>query len=122
MKVFLVEDSELILEHLRDMLAEVAGVQTVGEASTEDNAIRGIEASRPDLVILDLTLAQGSGIEVLRRTKRTLPAAKTVVLTNRVAPQYRQRCLEMGADCFLDKTRDFTQLRTLVERFRTQAA
>jgi DNA-binding NarL/FixJ family response regulator len=114
MKVFLVEDSEIILERLRALLSEVDGVQAVGEARTEQDAVRGIDESRPDLVILDLTLAEGSGIAVLRHTTEALPAAKTVVLTNHIERQYRLKCLSLGAARFLDKARDFRRLRMLM--------
>ncbi|HYD94494.1 MAG TPA: response regulator [Noviherbaspirillum sp.] len=117
MKVFLVEDSKLILEHLRDMLSACEGVQLAGEADTEQDAMGGIAETRPDLVILDLSLAHGSGLEVLRQTRQSLPATAVVVLSNRVGPQYERRCLALGAERFLDKTRDFGRLRTVVEAF-----
>lgn len=125
MKIFLVEDSDVIRAHLRDALSTLAGAEVLGEAHGQDDAIAGIAATQPDAVILDLTLAQGNGVEVLRRIRPLYPALRIVVLTNRTEAQYRNRCLALGADLFLDKSRDFEslpgQLATLAASARNQA-
>lgn len=110
MKVFLVEDSRPIRDHVHAVIAEVAGAVVIAEATTEADAIEGICTTNPDAVILDLTLARGSGIEVLRRTKSVLPKMKVIVLTNRADSPYRKACMALGADCFLDKAREFDKL------------
>jgi DNA-binding NarL/FixJ family response regulator len=110
MKIFLVEDGELILGYLRRMLSEVPGAALLGEARGQDEAIAGIEATRPDIVILDLALAQGSGIEVLRRIKPARPELRVIVLTSHSEPQYRDRCRALGAEAFLNKALDFESL------------
>lgn len=110
MKVFLVEDSPVIRERLREAVALVDGAEVVVEAETELEAVRGILERRPDVVVLDLALAKGSGVEVLRQVKAAQPAIKVIVLTNKTEPQYRNRCMALGADRFLDKARDFGKL------------
>jgi DNA-binding NarL/FixJ family response regulator len=113
MKVFLVEDSLAIRERLRYMVG-AAGSEVVGEASGEAEAVAGVTATRPDLVVLDLCLASGSGVEALKRIKDGYPALRVVVLTNHVDPQYRKRCDELGADYFLDKSKEFSKLPALL--------
>lgn len=110
MKVFLVEDSRAILEHVRAVVAEVAGAEIVAEADTESAAIDGIRSTRPDTVILDLALSIGSGIAVLKHARSVLPAARFIILTNRSDSLYRKKCLALGADCFIDKSREFGSL------------
>lgn len=110
MRVFLVEDSPVIRERLREAVALVEGAEVVMEAEMEQDAVRGILEQRPDVVVLDLALAKGSGVEVLRQVKAAQPAIKVIVLTNKTEPQYRKKCLALGADCFLDKARDFGKL------------
>lgn len=100
----------MIRERVRDAVVQVRGVHVVAEAANEQDALAGILSRRPDVVILDLALAAGNGIEVLRRTKAALPEVKVIVLTNRTEPQYRKTCLDLGADRFLDKSRDFASL------------
>ncbi|HEY0845479.1 MAG TPA: response regulator transcription factor [Noviherbaspirillum sp.] len=110
MKVFLVEDSAAIRDHVRATVSEVAGAEVVAEAETESAAIEGICRTRPDAVILDLTLPRGSGIEVLRCTKQLLPDVRFIILTNKADLQYRKKCMALGADYFLDKSREFGSL------------
>lgn len=110
MKVFLVEDSRAILEHVRAVVSEVSGAEIVAEADTESAAIEGICRMRPDTVILDLALSIGSGIAVLKHARSVLPAARFIILTNRSDSLYRKKCLALGADCFIDKSREFGSL------------
>lgn len=122
MKVFLVEDSKPIRDHVHAVIAEVAGAVVIGEATTEADAIERICATNPDAVILDLTLARGSGIEVLRRTKSVLPEMKIIVLTNRVDGPYRKTCMALGADRFLDKSREFGRLGEYLQELAAGAS
>lgn len=107
MKVFLVEDSAPMRERLRRMLSEIPGIALMGDAEDETGAIAGIEASAPDLVILDLSLKSGSGIEVLMNVKRNHAAIKVMVLTNHTDEKYVSRCMNAGADYFFDKSFHF---------------
>lgn len=111
MKIFLVEDSGVILAYLRQVVSEIADAEVMAEAASQEAAIAGISLMQPDVAILDLTLASGSGIEVLRHIKRRHPVIKAIVLTNRSEAPYRDRCMALGADLFLDKSRDFEQLK-----------
>ncbi|HJV49927.1 MAG TPA: response regulator transcription factor [Noviherbaspirillum sp.] len=120
MKIFLVEDSDMILGHLRRTVSEVPGAAVIAEAAGQDDAIAGIAAHCPDVVILDLALAAGSGIEVLRRIRPLHPALRIIVLTNKNAPQYRSKCLALGADLFLDKSRDFETLAQHLAALQTR--
>lgn len=113
MNVFLVEDSAAIRERLRLAVAECGGT-VVGEAATQDDAIRAIRQCHPQLLILDIALAQGNGIEVLRRVKTETPAILVIVLSNYSSPPYRKRCSELGAEYFLDKNQEFETLGLLL--------
>jgi len=117
MKVFLVEDSVIVRERIKETIGEVGGV-VVGEAETEKDAINCIGVTRPDLVVIDLELAKGSGLGVLRRInqlKQFNPELKIVVLTNRERELYEKVCLAEGADYFLDKSRGYPLFVKLLE-------
>ena len=112
--VFLVEDSPLVCERLEALLTSVAGVVTVGRAIGADEATRSILAGRPDAVVLDLKLAQGSGFDVLRVQA---PEIDVYVLSNLAAEPYRRRAERLGARGFFDKTNEFERVRdTLAAR------
>ena len=116
MKVFVVEDSQAVRERLVDMINEIEDVDVVGEADTYDSAVSGILATRPDVAILDISLAAGSGIDVLAHVKRQLPALKGIMLTNYSSPQHVKASADAGADYFLDKTSEFEKIVDILER------
>jgi CRP/FNR family transcriptional regulator len=113
-RVFIVEDSASIRERLAGLLGDMEGVSIAGEADTPRAAVEGILRSRPDLVVLDIHLTGGSGIDVLRKVHPEAPATVFAVLTNHPNPQYRRACMEAGASHFLDKTTEFTKLREVI--------
>src|SRR5512143_3397602 len=93
MKVFLVDDSVVIRQRLKRMLADLKEVQVTGEAGDADQATQAIKDSKPDVVLMDIHLIGGSGIDVLEKVKREQPAPAVIILTNYPYPQYRQKCL-----------------------------
>jgi CRP/FNR family transcriptional regulator len=113
-RVFIVEDSAPIRERLREMLRAAEGVSVVGEADSIQAAVQGILRTRPEAVLLDIRLIDGSGIDVLREVHPLAPEVAFVVLTNNASPQYRRICMEAGASHFLDKTTEFAQVGQIV--------
>lgn len=106
MRTVIVEDSAAALAALTEALATFPGMELLGTAAAEDPAVDLILARQPDLVLLDLGLASGSGLGVLRRLRSAACPARIVVLTNRVEPAYRTACLAAGANAFFDKSSD----------------
>jgi DNA-binding NarL/FixJ family response regulator len=108
-KVFLVDDSEPIRARVAAMLASVA-VQILGYAQTPESAINHILDLRPDVVVLDIQLEGGTGLQVLRAVRKVAPEIAFVVFSNNSGPAYRKRYLGEGAVAFLDKSSEFDQL------------
>jgi DNA-binding NarL/FixJ family response regulator len=112
MKVFIVEDSPLVVDRLLAMFAEFeGGVEVIGHADEATSAIGSILELKPDAVVLDIRLARGTGLDVLEHVKREPGAPIVMMLTNYPHPQYRRRCFEYGADYFLDKSTEFDCVR-----------
>ena len=116
-KVFIADDSLVVREHLVTMLDELPRIVTVGQAETVAKAINGILELRPDVVILDIRMPGGSGIDVLQRVKQGEVTPIVIILTNYPYPGYRQKCLQAGADFFLDKSTEFDQIPELLARY-----
>jgi DNA-binding NarL/FixJ family response regulator len=120
MRVLIVDDSAVVRERLTTLLSEVETVEVVGHAETVHEATTSLHRLNPDAVILDIRLADGSGIDVLTYIQQHRPTLKVIMLTNYPYPQYRQKCLEAGADFFFDKSTEFDQVaqvfRSWVER------
>jgi DNA-binding NarL/FixJ family response regulator len=100
------------------MLDELAGIEIVGQAENVAEAISAIQNLQPDVVILDIRLPDGNGIDVLRNIKQDGVGPMVIILTNYPYPGYRQRCLNAGADFFLDKSTEFDQIPALFERLK----
>ncbi len=86
MKIFLVEDSLVVRGQLAAMLATIPGAEVVGEAASALPAIRDILNLRPDLVLLDVHLAEGSGFEVLNAVHVAAPEIDFCMLTDLRTP------------------------------------
>lgn len=113
-RVFLVEDSAAIRERICSWLAGLDGVDLAGEATTAAAAISGILDTHPDAVLLDLHLAQGSGIDVLRTVHPQAPGIVFIVVTNLTNSQYRETCIAAGASHFIDKSTEMDHLSPLL--------
>ena len=116
--VFIADDSDIVRENLVTMLDELTEVEIVGQAETVAEAINAVGKLQPDVVILDIRMPDGSGIDVLQTIKQDKPAPVVIVLTNYPYSAYRQKCLQAGADFFLDKSTEFDQIPELFERFK----
>ncbi|HSD44308.1 MAG TPA: response regulator transcription factor [Burkholderiales bacterium] len=106
-KVFVVEDSPAVRNRLVAMLGTVPGVAVAGEADSVHTATAGVLAAAVDVILLDLQLLDGSGLDVLAQVKPVRPDIRVIVLSNLATPQYREASLAAGADVFLDKSHDF---------------
>jgi len=110
MKIFIVEDSKLVIERLTRLFSEHPGQEVVGTAGGAHKALRAIEASRPDVVILDLRLQGGTGWDVLRTLKARPVSPIVIMLTNFPSVFHRVKAKQFGADYFLDKSEEFEKL------------
>lgn len=112
-RVFLADDSTEIRRRVAGIL-ESSEMDIVGEAQTPQACIDGILGLNPDVVVLDVQLEGGSGLQVLKAVKQQAPAVAFVVFSNNSGPAYRKRYLGEGANRFLDKSSEFGQLAQAV--------
>ena len=111
LKVFLVEDSPLLRERLGAMLRAIPGASVTGQAAEAEAATQAILAAPPDVVVLDIQLAKGSGFDVLRVLRERAPQVAVYVLTNFANDAYRAAAERQGACGFFDKSTEFEHLR-----------
>ena len=119
MRVLIADDSEPLVQRLAAKLGEVSGIEIVAQTGTVAEAAEAVRSLNPDVVILDICMPGGSGIDVLKGMKRDLLTPIVIVLTNYGYPQYRKKCLQLGARFFLDKSAEFERvseaLRNLIQ-------
>ncbi len=116
MKVFIVDDSAVVCERLETMLSEIPEVEIIGQAGKPVEAIKSIQSLNPDVVILDIRMPGGSGIDVLEYIKKDNLDPTVIILTNYPYPQYRKKCMERGADFFFDKSTEFEKIIEVIKK------
>jgi DNA-binding NarL/FixJ family response regulator len=106
-RLFIVEDHQLFREGLKSMFRNREGIDIVGEAEDGLEALRGIRKSKPDLVLLDLSMPKLGGISVIKEVKRELPQTRILALTIHESDQYILEVFQAGADgyCIKDTSR-----------------
>ncbi len=112
LKAFIVEDSPVIRENLVATLEELVPMKVLGYADSEGTAMAWLNdpAHDCDLIIVDLFLRQGSGLQVLEQLGRSGSDADRVVLTNYATADVRRRCISLGASRVFDKSGEIDAL------------
>ncbi len=116
MKVFIVDDSALVRERIIAMISEHPEIEIIGQAKNAPEGINSILKLKPDVVILDIRMSGGNGIEVLKNIKKNKCAPTIIILTNYPYPQYRKKCMEAGADYFFDKSTEFNKIIEVIKK------
>jgi DNA-binding NarL/FixJ family response regulator len=114
MKIFIADDSRVVVERLTGLLEEVPGARLVGQAGDVLGAVLGIQNMKPDALILDLHMPGGSGLDVLRAIRAAHPELFVLICTNYPYPEYREECLTAGANLFLDKSAEFEKIPSIL--------
>jgi DNA-binding NarL/FixJ family response regulator len=122
MRVFIADDSSVVVERLADLLKGVPGVELIGQAGDVPEAVRCIQQLSPDAVILDLKMPGGTGLDVLRAIRPDHPGLHIVICTNFPYPQYREQCFNAGANFFLDKSTEFDRIPAILRELIQNAS
>jgi DNA-binding NarL/FixJ family response regulator len=104
MKLLIVDDSDLLQDRLKKALLAADDFISLEQARSCHEARELFLSFRPDKVILDIALPDGSGISLLQEFKESWPSVKVYMLTNYPTAEFRNRCIELGADLFFDKS------------------
>lgn len=118
-KVFIVDDSIIIVDRLKAMLSDFRFVSVAGHSHNIADALRVIREIRPDVIILDIHLkddAPMGGLDLLEILHREYAAMIIIMLSNFSSPKYIERCRELGADYFLDKSNDFDKIPVILKQ------
>jgi DNA-binding NarL/FixJ family response regulator len=116
-RVFLAEDSAIIRQRLSESISDAGRIEVIGYADTERDTVDALRETACDAVVLDLQLKQGNGLAALKSVRASeVPRQPVViVLTNYAFPHYRARSMQLGADYFFDKAREYDSVRDVLE-------
>ncbi len=109
MKVLLAEDHKIVRQGTR-LYLESVGVEVIGEATNGREAIELTGKLQPDVVVMDIHLPELTGIEATRRIRHEYPDIRILVLTAYDEPAYVHALLDAGADGFILKTAELSEL------------
>lgn len=101
--VFLVDDHGLVRRGFRRMLEDDPGISVVGEAGDGHEAVQGVAALKPDVVVMDFALPSMNGAVATRRIRESSPATAVLMLSMHDEATYVRTCLEAGARGYLLK-------------------
>lgn len=120
-KVLIADDSAQIRRRLTKLIAQIDGVEVSGEATDASHALSMSRSLLPDMVILDIRMPDGSGVDVIASIKQISPPPVVIMLTNFSSPFFRNKSLQEGADYFFDKSTEFEQAVELVRRLARES-
>lgn len=109
-KVFLVDDHPMVREGLAGLINRLPDFKVCGEAETANDALRGIDEGKPDVAIVDLSLREGSGIELIKAIRARSPGTTVLVLSMHDERRYAERCIRAGARGYVMKAESATQI------------
>ena len=112
--ILIIDDSLLITERIQVMLNGWEKIGTVERAGDYPAALQLLTTVPPDIVLLDINLPGRSGLDLLRHIKGNYPSIRVIMLTNQSGDFYRNICKKLGADYFIDKSKEFEDLPVIV--------
>jgi len=123
LNVLLVDDVNIVLQKMKMFLSIVPSVNRVDTADSADKAYSLLESNQPQLVVLDVNMPGTSGIDMLKKIRSSeRPQPVVVMLTNQKEKIYKDTCLSLGADYYLDKSKDFLCLPEIIRELSAKRA
>jgi DNA-binding NarL/FixJ family response regulator len=114
-RVLIVDDHTLVRDGIRALLALVADIEVVGEASNGKEALEKMKQLAPDVVLMDLAMPVMSGLDATRRIRREFPGTKVLALTQYDDSEYVIPIIEAGARGFVTKMAAFSELASAIQ-------
>ncbi|MEB0047165.1 MULTISPECIES: response regulator transcription factor [unclassified Pseudomonas] len=116
--LLLVDDHSLIRAGVRALVLDIPGYAVVGEANDGSQLLEMVEKLCPDIVLLDISMKETSGLEALQRLKRVRPHSKVLILSMHTDPTLIMQALEYGAHGYLLKDTTATELEHALDALR----
>src|SRR4030042_1718990 len=93
-RVLIVDDHTIVRKGIRALLAEIEGIEVVGEAADGQEAVAQANTLRPDVILMDLAMPKLDGIEATRQIKTSRPESRILVLTSFAADDKRLQAIK----------------------------
>lgn len=121
-RVFLCDDVDAFRALMRFVLEEDPAISICGEAADGQAGIDGVDATRPDVVLLDMAMPGMGGMEAIPLMLERAPRTRIVALSGFTADRMAAPVLELGADAYVEKGEDVTVIRDAIHQAAEAAA
>ena len=121
MVILIVDDNISYVERMLSILSEDFIAAKFHTATNYDDATTLINELNPKIAMLDINLPGKSGIDILNYIKQTNSNCRVIMITNHAFESYRKKCMELGAEHFLDKSSDFEKISTILSEMLAQS-
>jgi len=115
MRILIADDHAIVRQGLRSLIENCAGMQVIGEAQNGQEAVRLAQELFPDVVIMDVTMPELSGVEATQRIRRQNSAVKVIILSMHPDQHIVKESLKAGAQGYVLKSCVFDELRRALE-------
>lgn len=110
LKILIIDDSRIIGERLSSMLTDIDEVRVVGQATCAREGLDLVRTTKPDFIVLDISLPDKLGLQIIAEIKKINPEITIAMFTNYPFTAYRKHSMDLGADYFFDKSKEFGKL------------
>lgn len=114
--ILIVDDSVILSDRMIQLIREEGLIHTIVHVGTYELALEQLRLQQPDLILLDISLPDGNGIDLLRVIKTLYPDTKSIIITNHANDYYKDLCISLGAYSFLDKSKDFELIPAYISK------
>ncbi len=115
-KVFIVDDHAILREGLSHLINSEEDLMVCGEADNISATLQTIEDSKPDIVLVDISLTDGSGIRLTENLMYSHPGLSVLVLSMHDESEYAERCLKSGARGYIMKQESSKKLLSAIRK------
>ena len=117
--IIIVDDHDLIREGIKTLLRNHAEYRIIGEADNGDEALAKTRQLKPDVLLLDISMSQRSGLDILDQVRQSSPTTKVIMITVHRSPLYLKKALKSGAKGYLHKENAAEELLPALKRVTT---
>ncbi|MEN9517223.1 MAG: hypothetical protein RLZZ159_1089 [Actinomycetota bacterium] len=120
LRVLVIDDHAIVREGLRRLISRDAEIKIVGEAASKNEAIAQISHHNPDVIVVDLHLPDGSGLDVIAWARSLSQSIGIVVLTMSNMPEHVLASMQSGASSHVDKTAPISEVLRAIFIYRPE--
>jgi DNA-binding NarL/FixJ family response regulator len=119
-KILIVDDSKILRDAIKKIILAIEGLSLVGEAATPIRALEIYQKQNPDIIILDINLDIGNGLDILTTLHKSDNMPTVIMLTNYANSAFKTITNKLGAKYFFDKTKDIETLMDTLKMLASQ--